>query len=169
MANTIWLTGLPGAGKTTLALALRSAIQRRGLACCVLDGDEIRGGLSSDLGFSAADRHENVRRVAEMAKLLNASDVIAIVAMVSPSLLDRQRARSIVGDERFREVHVDAPVEICLSRDPKGMYRRAQSGEIQGFTGLTAPYQSPDSPHLRLRTDIFCLDECLQQALSIVC
>lgn len=166
---TIWLTGLPGAGKTTLAVALRSALQQQGRACCVLDGDEIRSGLSSDLGFGSADRHENVRRVAEIARLLNVSNVIAIVAMVSPLLVDRQRARHIVGAENFREVYVDAPVETCLRRDPKGMYKRARSGEIQNFTGLTAPYEPPHAPELRLQTEMLSLDECLQQALSVVC
>lgn len=165
-SRTIWLTGLPGAGKTTLATALRATLQDQGKPCCLLDGDEVRAGLSVDLGFAPEDRLENVRRVAEVAKLLNASGVTAIVAMVSPLQADRHQARQIIGADRFCEVFVDAPLETCVSRDPKGMYKRARSGEIRGFTGLSAPYEPPPRPDVHLHTDALGPQACLIKVLA---
>ena len=149
---TVWLTGLPAAGKTTLAKALQGRLQERQTRCCLLDGDTVRTGLSADLRFSPEDRRENVRRVAEVAKILNGVGVTAVVALISPLASDRALARRIVGEARFLEVFVDAPLSLCESRDPKGLYRRAREGTMQDLTGLSAPYERPHDPELHLRT-----------------
>lgn len=149
-AITVWFTGLSGAGKSTLANALRvhPVFDRRAVA--VLDGDQLRTGLCRDLGFSAADRSENVRRVAEVARLMNDAGVNVLCALISPLAAQRASARSIVGPDRFVEVHVATPLEVCESRDPKGLYRKARAGEISQFTGLGSPYEVPEQPDLRL-------------------
>ena len=164
--NTVWLTGLPGAGKSTLANLLLEALRKEGLTCCLLDGDQIRKGLSADLGFSAADRHENVRRVAEVARIVNGMCAIAIVAMVSPARVDRERARAIVGDAHFIEVFIDAPVEVCARRDPKGMYLRAAAGQLPNFTGVSAPYERPERAELVIHTNELTPVAALQQIMA---
>lgn len=151
-AATFWLTGLSGAGKSTLAKALEKRLVEAGRLAYVLDGDNIRHGLNRDLGFSARDRAENIRRVAEAARLLNEAGVIVITAFISPYRQDRQQAREIIGAARFCEVFVDAPLEICESRDPKGLYQKARAGEIPQFTGISDPYEAPEKPDLHLRT-----------------
>ncbi len=156
-ARTVWLTGLSGAGKSTLARGLCGALRELGRTVCVLDGDAVRMGLCSDLGFSEADRAENIRRVAEVARLMNAAGVTVICALISPLAADRNRARAIVGDAAFLEVHVAASLEVCEQRDPKGLYRKARAGEIRGFTGIDARYEAPLDPDLRLDTGV--LDE----------
>jgi len=148
----VWLTGLPGSGKSTLGRALERRIFDRGGVPVLLDGDTLRAGLNSDLGFDAVGRSENVRRIAEVAAHLARSGLLVIVAAVSPSAQDRTRARNIVG-RGFYEVHVAAPMEVCESRDPKGHYRRARMGEIAAFTGVSAPYEPPDSPDLIVETN----------------
>jgi bifunctional enzyme CysN/CysC len=149
---TIWLTGLPGAGKTTLALALRAALTADGHPVCILDGDELRQGLSGDLGFSPADRGEQARRAAHVAVLLSRSDVLAIVALVSPFAHDRRAARRIHAERGlpFLEVWVDTPLSICERRDPSGLYTRARSGALAELTGMGAPYEPPLEAELRV-------------------
>ncbi len=151
-AATVWLTGLPAAGKTTLAYATRDVLVRRGNAVCVLDGDALRRGLSSDLGLSPADRREQARRAAHLATLISSAGVVAIVALVSPYTDDRQQAREI-HDELglpFLEAWVDTPLAVCEQRDPKGLYARARTGELHGLTGVDAPYEAPEAPELRV-------------------
>ena len=149
---TVWLTGLSGAGKSTLAERLETRLLASGRACYRLDGDEIRTGLNKDLGFSPADRHENIRRIAEVARLLNEAGVIAITAFISPYRADRAMAREIIGPERFLEVYLSTTLAVCEGRDVKGLYRRARSGQLPEFTGVSAPYEPPESPSLGLDT-----------------
>ncbi len=148
----LWLTGLPAAGKSTLAEGVASLLRDSGLAVCVLDGDVMRRGLNADLGFSEAGRDENVRRAAEVAKLLLDSGIIVVAALISPFRAARARAREIAGAGRFIEVFVDAPLEICHKRDPKGLYAKAQAGEISALTGIDSPYETPLDPDLHLRS-----------------
>jgi adenylyl-sulfate kinase len=142
-ARTLWFTGLPGAGKSTLADALFGHLRAAGLACARLDGDGLRGGLNADLGFSPADRRENIRRAAEVARLFNDAGLLVVASFVSPQQADRDLARAIIGAPRFVEIFVDASLQVCESRDPKGMYRRARAGEIAMFTGVSAAYEPP--------------------------
>src|SRR5471032_3555526 len=154
----IWLTGLSGAGKSTIANALNHELLKAGISCFVLDGDDVRSGLNSDLGFSADDRQENVRRIAHVAKLVSSRGHTVVVAAITPSHAMRSIARSIVG-ETFREVFVDTPITICETRDPKGLYRRARSGTLKAFTGVSDLYERPDSPDLVLQTDALSIAE----------
>ncbi|MCX6377834.1 MAG: adenylyl-sulfate kinase, partial [Armatimonadetes bacterium] len=149
---TLWLTGLSASGKSTLAYALEKKLVEEGQACFVLDGDNVRHGLNQDLGFSPEDRCENIRRVAEVARLFNEAGLIVITSFISPYRNDRRSAREIIGDDRFVEVFVDASVEECEKRDPKGLYKKARAGEIPDFTGISAPYEAPESPELHLDT-----------------
>jgi len=150
--KTLWLTGLSGSGKTTLALALSQRLIQLGNLHFVLDGDVVRTGLCKDLGFSEADRHENIRRVAEVARLMNLAGLTTLCALISPRHADRELARGIIGADHFIEVHISTAIEICERRDPKGLYRRARAGELAGFTGISAPYEEPVHPALRLDT-----------------
>jgi adenylylsulfate kinase len=146
----VWLTGLSGSGKSTIARTLERRLAARGRLVYVLDGDNFRHGLASDLGFSPSDRQENIRRAGEVAALLADAGVIAVTAFISPYRQDRQRARSAAPAGRFVEVFVDTPLDECERRDPKGLYRRARAGELADFTGVTAPYEPPESPELVL-------------------
>ena len=143
-----WFTGLSGAGKSTIANAVDSRLTTQGRACMVLDGDNLRHGLTSDLGFSVKDRAENVRRVAETARLMAEAGLVTIVSLISPFRGERAMARSIAGDIPFLEVFISTPLSICEARDPKGLYRRARAGTIDDFTGISSPYEAPDSPDL---------------------
>jgi len=145
---TLWLTGLSGAGKSTLAAALAEQLATRGVAHFCLDGDVVRAGLCRDLGFSAADRHENIRRVAEVARLLNLAGLVVICSLISPLQADREQARAIIGPEQFLEIYLSAPLAVCEQRDPKGLYRRARSQQLVDFTGISAPYEGPQAPAL---------------------
>jgi len=143
----VWLTGLSGSGKSTVAYALEAALAGRGRLAYVLDGDNLRHGLNGDLGFGCRDREENIRRVGEVAALLADAGIVAVAALISPYAKDRDRVRDRVG-ERFFEVFCDTPLEVCESRDPKGLYRRARAGEISGFTGIDDPYEAPEAPEM---------------------
>jgi bifunctional enzyme CysN/CysC len=149
---TIWLTGLSGSGKSTIAAALERALVTRGIPAYMLDGDNLRHGLNGDLGFSDADRAENVRRAGEVACLFADAGMIAIVPLISPYVADRDRvrARHAAGDLRFIEVFVDTPLELCEQRDPKGLYAKARAGELKHFTGIDDPYEAPADPELRI-------------------
>ena len=150
---TVWLTGLSGSGKSTIAVAAERELVRRGRLAYVLDGDNIRHGLNKNLGFSPADRTENIRRIGEVAKLFADAGVIAMTSFISPYRSDRDAVRALSGSGDFVEVHVAASVETCESRDVKGLYQKARKGEIPEFTGISAPYEAPESPELVLDTN----------------
>jgi len=166
-SGVLWLTGLSGAGKSTLALELEQQLFRRGWQAYVLDGDNIRFGLSADLGFSPDDRAENIRRVGEVAALFARAGVLVITAFISPYREDRDRARSVAPD-LFHEVYVKADLSVCETRDPKGLYKKARKGEIPDFTGISAPYEEPDSPEVEVDTGVSSLAESTQQLLHYV-
>ena len=159
---TVWFTGLSGSGKSTLAFSLERRLIAMGKACYVLDGDNVRHGLNRDLGFSPKDRAENIRRIAEVAHLMNDAGLIVITAFISPFSGDREMARAIIGSGIFVEVHLDAGVEICEERDPKGLYKKARSGEIPGFTGVSSPYERPETPEMTLNTGLLSVEQCLK-------
>lgn len=148
----VWLTGLSGAGKSTLAKLLEQRLHAAGKRSYLLDGDNIRQGLSKDLGFSAADRVENIRRVAEVSRLLVDAGLIVIAAFISPFRADRRMARALMGEGEFIEVHVDTPLDVAESRDTKGLYKQARRGELRDFTGIDSPYEAPEAPELRVDT-----------------
>ena len=148
----IWFTGLPASGKSTTAFTLEHALIQRGHLAYVLDGDNIRHGLNRNLGFSAEDRHENIRRIGEVGRLFVDAGVITATAFISPYRVDRQIARETVGEKRFFEVFCDTPLEICEQRDPKGLYKKARAGEVKGFTGIDDPYEAPQSAELVIDT-----------------
>lgn len=149
---TIWFTGLSASGKSTLAFTLERLLIESGQAAYVLDGDNVRHGLNKDLGFSHQDRTENIRRIAEVAHLMNDAGLIVISAFISPYREDRDLAKQIIGTDQFVEIYVSTPLEACEKRDPKGMYKRAREGKIEGFTGVNAPYEPPTSPAMTINT-----------------
>jgi bifunctional enzyme CysN/CysC len=163
---TIWLTGLSGSGKSSIAYEIEKRLIKEGHLCYVLDGDNVRHGLNRDLGFAPQDRCENIRRIAEVARLFNEAGIIIITAFISPYKQDRQQARQIIGKERFIEVFLSAPIEICEKRDPKGLYEKARQGIITEFTGINAPYETPDKPEITLKTDELSIDSSAEQAIS---
>lgn len=148
----LWLTGLPAAGKTTLAREIARRLAALGVRAFVLDGDDLRRGLNSDLGFSHAARSESVRRAGHAAKLLADAGTIAVAALISPFRDHRQRIRALAGEGRFVEIYVDAPLDVCERRDPKGLYASARAGDIQDVTGIDSPYEPPENPDIRLRS-----------------
>ncbi len=160
-ATTILITGLTGSGKRLVAQALERRLFDAGHACTVLDGQQMRLGISRDLGFSADERSENMRRAAEVARLMNEAGILTIASFVAPSAEVRQRAREVIGDDRFVEIYLDVPVEICRQRDTSGMYEKADSGEIKSFAGVSAPYDVPSSPDLTLKPHETSVEECV--------
>jgi bifunctional enzyme CysN/CysC len=164
----IWLTGLSGAGKSTIAQSLERDLFRRGMHTYVLDGDNIRHGLNSNLGFSPEDRFENIRRVSEVARLMADAGTVVITAFISPYRMDRRRAREIAleGNAEFIEIFVDAPLEVCEARDPKNLYKKARAGQIREFTGIDAPYEAPDDPEIVVHTDKQTVDESVAAILE---
>ena len=150
---TVWFTGLSGSGKSTVADYVARILHERGVRTAILDGDNIRQGLNSDLGFSPADRTENIRRIGEVAKLFTSFGTINLLAFISPYIADRDNARSIQAEGDFVEVFVDAPLAVAEERDPKGLYKKARAGIIPSFTGISAPYEAPEKPEVHLHTD----------------
>jgi adenylylsulfate kinase len=164
----IWLTGLSACGKSTIAMALEQVLIQKKHLAYVLDGDNIRHGLNKNLGFSPEDRTENIRRIGEVAKLFVDAGLIVVTSFISPYRADRDMVRGLVEEGEFIEVHVDAPVEVCAERDPKGLYKKAMAGEIKGFTGVSpdAPYEAPEKPELHLNTADTTVEQCVEQILS---
>jgi adenylylsulfate kinase len=162
----LWLTGLSGSGKSTLANALNAELFGRGLTTYVLDGDNVRHGLCQDLGFSDADREENIRRIGEVAKLFLDAGVIVLTAFVSPFRADRRKARSLVEPEDFIEIHCAADLDVCESRDPKGLYAKARAGQIKEFTGISSPYEAPEAAELVVPTGGQSLEESVTQVIA---
>jgi len=167
-SGVIWFTGLPASGKSTIAHFLEKELFDRGIRAYVLDGDNIRHGLCGDLGFSREDRRENLRRIAEVCRLMVDAGLIVLAAFVSPYREDRRYVREKIGDGAFFEVYVKCSPETCEKRDPKGLYRKAREGKIQGFTGVNAPYEEPENPDLVLDTEKFSLDECIEMVLKML-
>ena len=164
----VWFTGLSGSGKSTIAIALERELHKRGLLCRILDGDNIRSGINNNLGFSAADRVENIRRIAEVGKLFVDTGVITLAAFISPNNGIRKMAASIIGEDDFMEVYVSTPIEECERRDVKGLYAKARKGEIANFTGISAPFEAPEHPALSLDTSVLTLEESVNQLLEII-
>jgi bifunctional enzyme CysN/CysC len=164
----VWLTGLSGSGKSTIATNLERELFNQGKQAFILDGDNIRHGLCSDLGFSPEDRKENIRRVGEVAKLLARAGFICITAFISPYRSDRDLVRMIMNDDRFIEIFVNAPVSVCEKRDPKGLYAKARAGEIKEFTGISAPYEPPVKAELELHTDKLTPEESVASILELL-
>jgi adenylylsulfate kinase len=167
-SKVIWMTGLSGAGKTTLAKYLEEALFDKGFLTQVLDGDNIRSGINSNLGFTGVDRFENIRRIAEISRLFVNCGIITINCFISPTEDVRDMARRIIGQDDFIEVYVNAPLKVCEERDVKGLYTRARRGEIKDFTGITSPFETPESIDLEIRTDLLSIEESIKQILRIV-
>lgn len=164
----VWFTGLSGSGKSTIAIALERELHKRGLLCRILDGDNIRSGINNNLGFSEADRVENIRRIAEVSKLFIDTGIVTIAAFISPNNDIREMAANIIGREDFLEIYVSTPIEECERRDVKGLYAKARRGEIKNFTGISAPFEAPTHPDLTLDTSVLSLEESVGQLLKLV-
>jgi len=163
-----WLTGLSGSGKSTIAAGLEKALFNEGYFIKILDGDNIRSGINKDLGFSIADRSENIRRIAEVAKLFVDSGVIVLCSFVSPTHEIRNQAKQIIGEKDFYEVFIDTPLEECERRDVKGLYKKARAGEIKGFTGIDSPYEPPQNPSIIITTVNKKVDQCVAELFQQV-
>lgn len=164
----VWFTGLSGSGKSTIAIALERELHKRGLLCRILDGDNIRSGINNNLGFSAEDRVENIRRIAEVSKLFIDTGVITIAAFISPNNELREMASMIIGKDNFLEIYVNTPIEECERRDVKGLYAKARKGEIKDFTGVSAPFEAPEHPALSLDTSVLSLEESVNKLLELI-
>ena len=164
----IWFTGLSGSGKSTIAIALERELSSRGLLCRILDGDNIRSGINNNLGFTADDRRENIRRIAEVGKLFVDTGIITLAAFISPDNEMRRMASDIIGADSFLEVYVSTPLEECERRDVKGLYAKARRGEIKNFTGISAPFEAPTSPALDLDTSQLSLQESVERLLDLI-
>ncbi len=165
---TLWFTGLSGAGKSTIAMDLEKELASRGYLIRILDGDHVRTGLNKNLGFSAQDRAENIRRISEVAKLFADTGFICIVSVISPYRADRAAARTVheKGEIPFLEVYLSTPIAVCEQRDPKGLYKKARAGEIKNFTGIDDPYEAPESPDINLDTGVLPLEECSRALIA---
>ena len=164
----IWFTGLSGSGKSTIAIALERELQKRGLLCRILDGDNIRSGINNNLGFSEEDRVENIRRIAEIGKLFVDTGIITIAAFISPNNDIREMAANIIGKENFLEIFVSTPIEECERRDVKGLYAKARRGEIKNFTGISAPFEAPANPALSIDTSKLSVEESVNKLLELI-
>ena len=167
-SKVIWLTGLSGSGKSTIGLALEKRLFQENFVAQLLDGDNIRSGINKNLGFSEEDRKENIRRIAEIAKLYLSSGIITINSFISPTAETRNIAKEIVGEADFLEIYINAPMSTCESRDVKGLYKKARAGEIQGFTGVNQAYEEPENPALELRTDLLGVDEAVDKLFTFL-
>ena len=165
---TVWLTGLSGSGKSTIAVELEKRLLERGVRTYILDGDNIRHGLNKNLGFSPEDRTENIRRIGEVAKLFCDAGLVALTAFISPYRADRDQVRAIMRPGDFIEVFVDCPVEVCEQRDVKGLYKKARAGEIKEFTGISAPYEAPSAPELVIETSGQSVEQSALQILALL-
>ena len=165
-AAVIWFTGLSGSGKSTLANELEYRLNKLGIHTFLLDGDNVRHGLNSDLGFSPEDRAENIRRVGEVARLFWEAGIVVLVSFISPYRKDRRRARSLIDDGKFIEVYVKCPLEVAEQRDPKGLYKKARAGIIQDFTGISAPYEEPENPEIVVETDRLSIEESVEKIFN---
>lgn len=161
----LWFTGLSGSGKSTIAQALAEKLHQSGRHIYTLDGDNVRHGLNKDLGFGDADRNENIRRIAEVSKLFVDSGTIVLTSFISPFISERENARQLLGKD-FIEIFIDCPFEICAQRDPKGLYKKAQAGEIKNFTGLDSPYEAPENPELHIKSNEQSLEESVNSMLE---
>lgn len=164
----IWMVGLSGSGKSTLAKALEKDLHDRGFLTTLLDGDNLRTGINNNLGFSEADRTENIRRAAETSKLFASCGIITICSLISPTEEIRSMSKNIIGDTDYFELFVNTPIEVCEQRDVKGLYKKARAGEIKNFTGIDSPFEHPKAPSLEVRTDLHSLEDCLQQILTAI-
>ncbi len=164
----IWFTGLSGSGKSTIAIALERELQKRGLLCRILDGDNIRSGINNNLGFSEEDRVENIRRIAEIGKLFVDTGIITIAAFISPNNDIREMAANIIGKENFLEIFISTPIEECERRDVKGLYAKARRGEIKNFTGISAPFEAPANPALSIDTSQLSVEESVNKLLELI-
>jgi len=162
----LWMTGLSGAGKSTLANALEQKLNRSGKHTYILDGDNLRHGLNSDLGFSESDRNENVRRAAEAAQLMVDAGLIVIVGLISPFKKERDWARSLFKDNQFKEIYISTSLQECEQRDVKGLYKKARQGEVKDFTGIDSPYESPEHPDIIIDTQDKSVSDCVQRILE---
>lgn len=164
----VWFTGLSGSGKSTVALGVERELHRQGILCHILDGDNIRTGINNNLGFSAEDRRENIRRIAEVGKLFVQTGIVTLACFVSPTNDIRQLARDIIGADDFLEVYVSTPIEECERRDVKGLYARARRGEVKDFTGISAPFEAPLYPSLSIDTSRLSLEDCVQKVVQLI-
>ncbi len=167
-SKVIWLTGLSGSGKTTIAQHVEQELNKQGFLTQILDGDNIRSGINNNLGFSVEDREENIRRIAEVSKLFLNCGIICINSFISPTEDIRQIAIDIIGRENFIEVFVNAPIEVCEKRDVKGLYKRARKGEILNFTGIDSPFDAPEKPDIEVKTDVLTIEQATQKCLDYI-
>jgi len=162
----IWFTGLSGSGKTTLATAVETELHKRRIKTFLLDGDILRSGLNSDLGFSDADRSENIRRTGELCRLFNEAGIVVLASFISPFRKDRKMVRDLFPEKEFVEVFVNTPLELCMKRDPKGLYRRAKNGEVVSMTGIESAYESPQSPEIEVLTEDLSVEQSVELILQ---
>lgn len=167
-SSILWFTGLSGSGKSTLANAVEARLHDMGCRTFVIDGDNVRHGLCADLGFSATDREENIRRIGEVAKLFVEAGVIVLTAFISPFRSDRDRVRGLVSAGDFLEIYCSTPLDVCEARDVKGLYKRARAGEIPEFTGISSPYEAPANPELSVNTADAPVDACVEQVVALL-
>lgn len=164
----VWFTGLSGSGKSTVAMGVERELHARGILCRILDGDNIRAGINANLGFSADDRRENIRRIAEIGRLFVDTGIVTLACFVSPTRELRRLAADIIGEADFREVYVSTPIEECERRDVKGLYRRARAGEVKNFTGVSAPFEAPEHPALCIDTSRLTLEESVGKVVDLI-
>ena len=164
----VWFTGLSGSGKSTVAMGVERELHARGILCRILDGDNIRAGINNNLGFTAADRMENIRRIAEIGKLFVQTGIVTLACFVSPTEDVRTLARTIIGEDDFKEVFISTPIEECERRDVKGLYARARRGEVKNFTGISAPFEAPKNPALTVDTSKLTLEESVKMVVKLI-